>query len=116
MDTTGYRIRKARLAAKMTQGELAEKIGVQHAAIYKYETGLVVNLKRDTIDKLAQALNVRPSYLLCIDDESPAIPEDDKALLEEVSANPELMNLLRILKQIEPDRLAALAKLVEPML
>ena len=115
MDTTGNRIKKARLAAGMTQTELANKIGVQHAAIYKYETGLVVNLKRDTIEKLAIALDVKPSYLLCIDDESPAISEDDKALLEEVMANPELLKLLRKLKQIEPDRLAALAKLVEPM-
>ena len=116
MDTTGARIKRARKAAGLTQTELAQKIGVKCAAIHKYESGLVVNLKRDTIDNLATALNVKPSYLLCIDEESPAISEDDKALLEEVSANPELMNLLRILKQIEPDRLAALAKLVEPML
>lgn len=53
----------------MTQTELAEKVGVQFAAIHKYESGLVVNLKRETINKLAAALNVKPSYLLCIDDD-----------------------------------------------
>lgn len=72
--------------------------------------------KIDVLHDIASHLGVSDRWLMGLDDESPAIPEDDKALLEEVSANPELMNLLRILKQIEPDRLAALAKLVEPML
>ena len=72
MSTTGERIRAARLAAGMTQNELAQKVGVKFAAIHKYEAGLIVNLKRDTIAKLAEALNVKPSFLLCIDDETPA--------------------------------------------
>lgn len=73
--------------------------------------------KINVVPDLARKMNVSDRWLMGLDEEeSPAISEDDKALLEEVSASPELMNLLRILKQIEPDRLAALAKLVEPML
>lgn len=34
--TTGDRIREARLNKKMTQTELAEKVGVKTAAINKY--------------------------------------------------------------------------------
>lgn len=68
MDNTGTRIKQARIAAGMTQAELAEKVGVKYSAIHKYEAGLVVNLKRETISKLALALNVKPAYLLCIDD------------------------------------------------
>ena len=67
--TTGERIKAARVAAGMTQAELADKVGVKFAAIHKYETGRIVNLKRETIGKLAKALDVRPSYLLCIDDD-----------------------------------------------
>jgi transcriptional regulator with XRE-family HTH domain len=93
-------------------------VGVSEATVSRWESGDIANMRRDRIALLASALRTTPGFVMTgrEDDESPAIPEDDKALLEEVSANPELMNLLRILKQIEPDRLAALAKLVEPML
>lgn len=66
--TTGERIRKLRIEKDMTQEMLGEKIGVKKAAIYKYENGLVVNLKRDIIEKLANVLEVSPSYLMCLDE------------------------------------------------
>lgn len=68
--TTGERIKQARKAAGMTQTELADKIGVKFAAIHKYENGLIVNLKRETIAALAAALNVSPAWLMCMDDEA----------------------------------------------
>ena len=74
MATTGERIRDARKAKGMTQGELAEKIGVKTPAVYKYESGLVVNLKQETIGKLAAALDVSPSWLMCLDNEIPLSP------------------------------------------
>lgn len=66
--TTGERIKQLRLQDKLSQEELGLRIGVQKAAIHKYETGLVVNLKRKTLDKLASALNTTPAYLLGLDD------------------------------------------------
>lgn len=66
--TTGERIRQLRIEKDMTQEMLGEKIGVKKAAIYKYENGLVVNLKRDIIEKLANVLEVSPSYLMGLDD------------------------------------------------
>lgn len=66
--TTGERIRQLRIEKDMTQEMLGEKIGVKKAAIYKYENGLVVNLKRDIIEKLANVLEVSPSYLRGLDD------------------------------------------------
>lgn len=74
MATTGERIRDARKAKGLTQGELAEKIGVKTPAVYKYESGLVVNLKQETIGKLAAALDVSPSWLMCLDNEIPLSP------------------------------------------
>lgn len=56
--TTGERIRQARKAAGLTQKELAEKVGVKFSAIHKYETGMIINLKRETIAELAKALDV----------------------------------------------------------
>lgn len=67
--TTGDRIKQARTAAGITQKELGEKIGVGFSAIHKYETGMVVNLKRDTIAAIAKALGVKPTWLMCMEDE-----------------------------------------------
>lgn len=55
---TGERIRQARKAAGLTQKELAEKVGVKFSAIHKYETEMIINLKRETIAELAKALDV----------------------------------------------------------
>ena len=68
--TTGDRIRQLRLEHQMTQEELGALVGVQKAAIYKYENGLVVNLKRSTIEKLAAALETTPTYLMGMEDDT----------------------------------------------
>jgi repressor LexA len=54
----------------MSQEELGRKIGVQKSAIHKYENNIVVNLKSDTIKKLAYALDVKPSFLMGFTDEN----------------------------------------------
>lgn len=58
MSTIGQRIKNRRLELGLTQEELGAKIGVQRAAINKYETGLVQNIKRSTQQKLADALGI----------------------------------------------------------
>ncbi|MDD3400738.1 MAG: S24 family peptidase [Eubacteriales bacterium] len=64
LNTTGERIRQLRKSKGLTQEALAKIIGTQKAAINKYETGIVVNLKRSVIEKLAKALDTTPLYLL----------------------------------------------------
>ena len=70
--TTGERIRQLRLEHQMTQEELGAKVGVQKAAIYKYENGLIVNLKRSTLEKLAIVLETTPTYLMGMEDSEPS--------------------------------------------
>lgn len=60
----GQKIKKARLEKGMTQQELGEIVGVQKSAIAKYESGRVVNIKRNTLQKIAKALTIRPSELI----------------------------------------------------
>lgn len=67
--TTGDIIRELRQKKGLSQEQLGKMVGVQRAAINKYETGVVVNLKRSTIAKLATALGVTPTMLLGWDDE-----------------------------------------------
>jgi transcriptional regulator with XRE-family HTH domain len=64
VDDTGKRIRARRKDLGMTQEELGKKASVTKATINKYETGIVTNLKRSTIEDIASALNVSPSYIM----------------------------------------------------
>lgn len=62
--TTGERIKRLRKEHNLTQEELGEKIGVQKAAIQKYEKGTVENIKRASLIELAKILDTTPEYLL----------------------------------------------------
>lgn len=57
-------IKRLRLEKGITQEELGRVIGVQKSAIRKYESGLVQNIKRSSIKKMADYFGVSPSYLL----------------------------------------------------
>ena len=57
-------IKDARIAAGLTQTELAKKIGVKQQTIQKYENGIVTNIPSDKIEAIAKALNVTPAYLM----------------------------------------------------
>lgn len=58
------RLRGLRIQHNMTLQEFADSVGLKKSAIYKYEHGIVVNPKRGLIEKLATLFNVKPSYLL----------------------------------------------------
>ncbi len=86
----GQRIKKARLERGLTQQELGDIVGVQKSAIAKYENGRVVNIKRSTLQKIASALNIRPSELLF--NES---PKDTADLHVKIITDFELMDALK---------------------
>lgn len=60
----GKRIKMLRNSAGITQDELGDKLGVKKAAIQKYESGSIVNLKIETIKKLAEIFEVTPAYIM----------------------------------------------------
>ena len=60
----GAKIKNARLAKGLTQEELGKIVGVQKSAIAKYENGRVVNIKRSTLQGLANALGLKGSDLI----------------------------------------------------
>ena len=63
-NTMGLRISQLRLDAGMTMEDLAKKLGVGKSAVNKWEKGHVTNIKRPTIEKMAQVFGCSPSYLL----------------------------------------------------
>lgn len=57
-------IKKRRLELDLTQDQLANMIGVSSSTITRYETGEIVNIRRDKIEKLAKALGLSPSEIV----------------------------------------------------
>ena len=57
----GERIKQLRLRHNMTQEELGRALNLKKSAIAKYETGRVENIKRPTIQKMADIFGVAPS-------------------------------------------------------
>lgn len=60
----GKRIKGLRIAKGLTQEQLGALLGVKKAAVQKYESGNVENLKRTKILQLAEILESTPSYLM----------------------------------------------------
>jgi transcriptional regulator with XRE-family HTH domain len=66
----GARIKELRTLANMSQEELGRRVGVQRAAINKYEKGKVTNIPIHTIEKIASVFDVSPTYIVGWNDEN----------------------------------------------
>ena len=60
----GARIKYLRQLTNMSQEELGRRVGVQRAAINKYEKGTVENIPIKTIEKIADVFDVSPTYIV----------------------------------------------------
>lgn len=68
LGSPGERIKELRKIANLSQEELGRRVGLQRAAINKYERGLVTNIPLSVIEKLARVLDVSPTYIVGWDD------------------------------------------------
>lgn len=60
----GKRIKHIREKRGVTLLQVAEFLDVTEATVQRYESGNIKNLKLDSITKIAEFLNVNPSYLM----------------------------------------------------
>lgn len=67
----GTRIKELRILSGLSQEELGRRIGVQRAAINKYEKGGVTNIPLTAVEKMANIFEVSPSYILGWDEIEP---------------------------------------------
>ena len=95
----GQKIRKARLERGLTQQELGNLVGVQKSAIAKYENGKVVNIKRSTLQKIASALNIRPSELIFTES-----PKDTAELHVRILTDIQLMEAIKEYHELSEDK------------
>lgn len=62
--SVGLTIKKLRQAKGLTQEELGALLGVKKAAVQKYESGHVQNLKQATIKRLCEIFEMNPSVFI----------------------------------------------------
>lgn len=106
----GEKIRYARLAKGLTQEELGKQVGLQKSAIAKYENGRVVNIKRSTLQKLAQALDLRGSDLVIESN-----PEEAAELSAKVLLDMELMDTLELYYTLSTEKQRMIRDLIRSM-
>lgn len=99
----GTKIKQARLAKGMTQEELGEILGLQKSAVAKYENGRVVNIKRSTLKKISDALDI-PPFELVFDDRGKPTADD------ELSEN--VRQLVEFAKAVPEDKVELVLKLM----
>lgn len=63
-DDIGKMIHDLRIAKGMTLEEVGNIVGVGKSTVRKWETGMIANMKRDKIAKLAKALDISPSTIM----------------------------------------------------
>lgn len=86
-------------------------VGVNRAAINKWESGRVKNLKRETIKKLSEIFNISPALL--VEPETPAPEQEvltvhERAVLTAYRAKPEMQKAVDTLLGVaeEPPAIA----------
>ncbi len=60
----GQRIKQRRLDMDLTQGDIANEIGVAISTIQRYETGAIDKIKLPVIEAIARVLRVNPDWLI----------------------------------------------------
>lgn len=80
--TTAEVIRQRRKELGLTLEQVGEAMGVGKSTVRKWETGIVANMRRDKIAKLAEVLQLEPIELIAPDEtEAEAQQRDWRAQL-----------------------------------
>lgn len=111
------KIRELRALHGLTLEQVAQQVGVGRSTVRKWETGMIANMRRDKIAKLATALHTTPGYLMGWEDD-PNNKSDQSQ-----STHEEEFNLIRIAardgsyqeRRLSDDQLAALKAILDQM-
>lgn len=93
------KIKQLRLEKNMTLEQVATIVGVGKSTVRKWETGMIVNMKRDKIALLAKALGTTPAYLMGWKEDSEKTDSPDALKLTEGE-----MMLLELFRQIPKEQ------------
>ena len=106
----GQKIKNARIEQGLTQEQLGNLVGVQKSAIAKYESGRVVNIKRNTLQKISKVLSINISDLI-FDNSSIETTE----LQTKVLADTELLKCLKDYYELSDDNKKIIRDLIHKL-
>jgi transcriptional regulator with XRE-family HTH domain len=75
------KVKRRRLELGLTLEDVAKAVGVSAPTIQRYESGEIKNIRKDKIKALADALRVKPTYLMDWD-ETPEVKESFDYFME----------------------------------
>lgn len=74
METFASRLRQTRCAKRLSQSELAERIGITTRSVQNYESGSRMPSSMEITENLAKTLDVTAAYLLGEEEETTPVP------------------------------------------
>ena len=75
--TIGERIKQRRKSLGLSAEEVADKMGVSAATVYRYESSDILNMGIDKLELIAKALNTTPATLMGWEEKPSNIPQFD---------------------------------------
>lgn len=96
----GQKIKQLREQKGMTLEELGDKVGVGKSTVRKWETGMIANMRRDKISKLASALGVSSSYLM---DWEENLTDENADLIPDILSDSVLIEHIKKLRQLNKE-------------
>lgn len=101
MENIGTYLKDRRKELDLTLDEVAEFVGVTKSTVSRWERGVIGNMRRDRIYRLAQVLRISPAEIMGFTEtELRAFEKGD--LLAYASDDPYAIELLSDLKQMTP--------------
>lgn len=97
MKTIGQRILQLRTEMKMTQAQLAKKVGISRVAVTKWESDQTKNLKLDHLIELCSIFKVSAEYLINGVDNMKVVSEPTQLITKkEIEANSLAQQILKL--------------------
>lgn len=98
------RLKSRRKELGLTLAQVAERVGTSEATVQRWENGSIKTLRHESIVKLADVLDVSPSYLMGWQEPTESIDDLRNALKD----NPDLRMLLSTSSKLGPDAIKQL--------
>lgn len=98
--TVGDRIKEQRELNRISQVELAEKMGVSKQTLYKYENNIVTNIPSDKIQIIAKILGISPSYLMGWEDD---LSDDNAESVPDIMSNKDMLDIIKKLMSLNKE-------------
>lgn len=107
--TFGEKIKSARLAKKLTQQQLAEKIGAKHNSVSDWEKDKS-KPDMDTIELICGALDITPSYIMGTKSD-----EEYGNIIGNLMNEPDLLDMIEEYKLLSDDDKKAIRQIISSL-